>query len=255
VAVVASRDEIVAFLDAELDARGFQDSLPVGLQVTGTARVTKVVTAVSASLELFRRTAAAGAQMAIVHHGLFWDRDSRRIGPHERERLRTLFDADVSLVAYHICLDAHPVLGNNAILCARLGLDGLEPFAEHRGRTIGFVGRAEPPIAAGELLARVRREVSDSPLAFMEGPERVARVAVVSGSAADDFLVAAGDGADAFVTGEPSEPTLQRARELGLHFIAAGHYATEVFGVQALGALVAERFGVKHEFVDLANPV
>ncbi len=252
---MASRDAIVAFLDAELDAAGFADMLPVGLQVTGAEAVTKVVTGVSASLELFRRTAAAGGQLLIVHHGLFWDSDSRRIGPAERERLRILFDAGISLVAYHLCLDAHPSLGNNAILCGRLGLTELEPFAEHRGRTIGFVGHVRPAIPADELLARVRREVAPAPLAFLEGPPEVGRVAVVSGGAADDFLRAVAAGADAFVTGEASEPTLHRAREARAHFIAAGHYATEVFGVRALGELVAERFGVAHEFVDLPNPV
>jgi dinuclear metal center YbgI/SA1388 family protein len=252
---VASRDEIVGFMDAELDAAGFTDMLPVGLQVTGADVVTKVITGVSASLELFRRAAAAGGQMLIVHHGLFWDRDSRRVGSRERERLRALFDADLSLVAYHLCLDAHPTLGNNAIIARRLGLTDLEPFAEHRGRTLGFIGHARPPIAAPELLARVRREVGGDPLAFMEGPDPVERVGVVSGGAADDFLTAIAAGAGAFVTGEPSEPTLHRAREAGAHFIAAGHYATEVFGVRALGEAVAERFGVEHEFIDLPNPV
>jgi dinuclear metal center YbgI/SA1388 family protein len=207
---VASRDEIVAFLDDHLDAGGYPDALPVGLQVTGAAEVAKVVSAVSASLELFRRATQAEAQMLVVHHGLFWDRDPRRIGPRERERLRALFDGDLSLLAYHLCLDAHPTLGNNAILCERLGLGDLQPFAEHRGRTIAFIGNAQPPLRLDELVGRVRSEVNPDALVMAEGPERIGRVAVVSGSAAGDLDAAADAGADAFVTGEPSEPALHR---------------------------------------------
>lgn len=252
---MASRDEIVSFLDEQLDAAGFQDALPVGLQVPGAEQVAKIVSGVSASLELFRRAAEAGAQMLVVHHGLFWANEPRRIGPVERERLRALLDADLSLVAYHLCLDAHPSLGNNAILCERLGVSGREPFAEHHGRSIGFIGALDPPLPIDDLVARVREQVNPDPLVLAEGPPAVGRVAVVSGSAARDLDTAAAAGAQAFVTGEAGEPSLHRARELGIHMIAAGHYATEVFGVRAVGDLAARRFGIQHEFIDLPNPV
>jgi dinuclear metal center YbgI/SA1388 family protein len=252
---MASRDEIVAFLDDELDAAGFQDALPVGLQVPGADQVTKIASGVSASLALFRRAAEAGAQMLVVHHGLFWANEPRRIGLLERERLRALFDADLSLVAYHLCLDAHASLGNNAILCERLGVSELEPFAEHHGRTIGFIGSLRPMLSLDELLARVREQVNPEPLVLAEGPPAIGRVAVVSGGAAGDLGAAAAAGAQAFVTGEAGEPSLHRAREMGIHMIAAGHYATEVFGVRAVGELVAGRFGIQHEFIDLPNPV
>jgi dinuclear metal center YbgI/SA1388 family protein len=252
---VAERDRIVAFADELLDAGGYPDMLPVGLQVVGAHDVRKVASGVSASLQLFEAAAAAGAQMLIVHHGLFWDRDSRRIGPRERRRLRCLFDHDLSLVAYHLALDAHPEIGNNALLCERLGLARGPGFGEHHGRTIGFIGEATPPLPFEELLARVRREVNPEPLVFADGPAEVRRVAVVSGAAGQDFEAAVDAGVECFLTGEPREPAMAQAREAGVHFLAAGHYATEVFGVRALGALVAERFAVEHEFLDVPNPI
>lgn len=252
---MATRNEIVAFCNEHLDAAGYPDSLPVGLQVPGAAEVAKVASGVSASLELFQRAAAAGAQLLLVHHGLFWDREPRRLGDAEKARLKALFDADLSLVAYHLCLDAHPEVGNNAVLCGLLGLERLEGFGVHGGRTIGFVGSFDPPVPASGLLQRVRSAINLDPLAFMHGPDPVRRVAVISGGAAGDLTAAAEAGADAFVTGEAAEPTMARAAELGMHFVAAGHYATEVFGVRALGDLVAQRFGVGHVFIDIPNPV
>jgi dinuclear metal center YbgI/SA1388 family protein len=252
---VASRDAIAGFLDEQLDAGGYPDALPVGLQVTGAAEVTKIASAVSSSLELFRRAGATGAQMLVVHHGLFWDRDPRRIGRLERDRLRALFDADLSLLAYHLCLDAHPTLGNNAILCDLLGVVEREPFGEHHGRTIAFAGRLQPAVTVHELVQRVTDRVAPDPLVFAEGPARIDRIAIVSGGAAGDVAAAAAGGAQAFLTGEAAEPSLHLARELGVHFIAAGHYATEVFGVRAVGELVAREFGIEHEFIDLPNPV
>lgn len=252
---MASRDDIAAFLDEALDAAGYPDALPVGLQVLGAAEVSRIASGVSASRELFQRAGEAGAQMLVVHHGLFWDREPRRIGRLERERLRALFDADLSLLAYHLCLDAHPTLGNNAILCDLLGVAEREPFGEHHGRTIAFAGRLEPAVTLDELLARLREQVSSEMLVFADGPPRIERVAVVSGGAAGDIRAAAEAGAHAFVTGEAAEPTLHLARELGVHYIAAGHYATEVFGVRAVGDLVASQFGIEHEFIDLPNPV
>jgi dinuclear metal center YbgI/SA1388 family protein len=252
---VATRDDIVAFADSLLDVEAYPDALPVGLQVTGAEQVTRIATGVSASLELFQRAADAGAQMLIVHHGLFWRSDPVRIGPRERARLRSLFDADLSLVAYHLALDAHPDVGNNALLCRLLGLDGLEPFGKAGARTIGFIGTAAPPVGLDELLARVRREISPDPLVFDAGPERIGRVAVISGAAAGEIQAAADAGAHCFVTGEPREPAMAQAREAGIHFVAAGHYATEVFGVRVLGDLIARRFGVEHVFLDVPNPV
>ena len=253
---MASRDEIVAHLDELLGARDWPDYGPNGLQVPGAQEVRLVVSGVSAHLELFERAAALEAQMVLCHHGILWDKAPLRVSPAHRARLETLFGADLSLLAYHLPLDAHPELGNNALICAALGLERAEPFAEHRGRSIGWVGRAPGDgLSAGELLERCAGAFGSQPLAFLEGPERVRTVGVVSGGGAGSLGEAIDRGLDALVTGEPSEPAMADAREAGVHFIAGGHSATETLGVRRLGELVAERFGIEHRFVELPNPV
>ncbi|MDX6592143.1 MAG: hypothetical protein QOJ13_1339 [Gaiellales bacterium] len=250
------RDEIVRFMSDLLEASEYPDILPVGLQVPGTREVSRLATGVSASLELFERAAADSAEMVLVHHGLFVGSGPRPpLSEREKLRLKALFDHDMSLAAYHLALDAHPEVGNNAILCDRLGIRDLEPFGQEGPRTIGFIGHLAPPTTIGELVDRVREHVTPAPLVFRDGPPVVSRVAVISGSASGHIAAAADAGADCFITGEPKEPAMADAREAGIHFVAAGHYCTEVFGVQALGERVAERFGVEHVFVDIPNPI
>jgi dinuclear metal center YbgI/SA1388 family protein len=253
---VAARDEIVAFLDELLDAPGWPDYGPNGLQVPGAERVELVVSGVSAHAELFERAAAAGADMVLCHHGILWDKAPRALSPAQKARLGSLFGADLSLVAYHLPLDAHPEVGNNALICAALGLEPSEPFAEHSGRAIGWIGRASgPELAAAELFARCATAFGREPLVFSEGAATVRTVGVVSGGGAGSLAEAVARGLDAFVTGEPSEPAMADAREGGIHFIAGGHYATETFGVRRLGELIAERFGIEHRFESIPNPV
>jgi len=252
---MADRDEIIRFLDELLDARGFPDYGPNGLQIPGAREVARVATGVSAQLELFERAAGAGAQLVIAHHGLFWDFHPRTISPAMKERLRLLFDADISLAGYHLPLDAHPEVGNNALLCEALGLERAEPFGVHHGRAVGFVGRNREGVPAAELLERVERVTERAPFSWDAGPELVRSVGIVSGGAASSFREAIELGLDAFLTGEPAEHVMADAREARVHFIAAGHYATETFGVRRLGELVAERFGVEHEFLDVPNPI
>ena len=247
---MASREDIVAFADEYLEAASYSDYGPVGLQVAGSDEVARIVCGVSASRELFERAAAAGAQLVLVHHGLFWDRDTRVIGPVMRERLRVLFDAGITLLAYHLALDAHPEVGNNALLCRGLGV---EP--ERRFAGVGFGGRLADALSVEELAGRLDALLGRKPLVFPSGPERVERVAVCSGGAAQYLAEAAAGGYDCFVTGEAGEPTMRSALELGVHFVAGGHYATETVGVQALAAKLAERFELEWEFVDLPNPV
>jgi dinuclear metal center YbgI/SA1388 family protein len=252
---MAQRDEIIAYLDELLEVDGFPDYGPNGLQVPGAADVSVVVTGVSAQRELFERAVEAGAQLVLCHHGLFWDRQPRAIGPALKQRLQLLFDADVSVAGYHLPLDAHPEVGNNALICAALGLERSEPFAEHNGRTIGFVGRSEEGIAFPELRDRCAAAFEQEPFAFDCGPEVVHSVGVISGGAPGDFGSAVALGLDAFLTGETAEHVMADARENGVHFIAGGHYATERFGIRRLGELVAERFGVEHRFVEIPNPI
>lgn len=252
---MASRNQIIAFLDDLLEIESFPDYGPNGLQVPGAAEVDLVVTGVSAQLELFSQAAARGAQLVLCHHGLFWDFHPRTIHPRMKERLRVLFDADMSLAAYHVPLDAHAEVGNNAIICAQLGLEQAEPFADFKGRSSGFVGRSQDGIPFAELRERCAAAFGQEPFVWDTGPEVVHSVGIVSGSATDAFDEAIALGLDAFLTGEVEEHVMADARESGVHFIAGGHYATEVFGIRRLGELVAERFGVEHSFIDLPNPI
>ena len=247
---MAGRDEILDYAAELLALDSFTDYGPQGMQVAGADEVTKIVCAVSASLELFERAAAAGAQLVIVHHGLLWDKEPRIIDHRVRRRLQALFDADLTLAGYHLALDAHPEVGNNALLAQELGVDVEGPFAE-----LGAGGRLPAPEPLETFLARVRERIGPEPLVFAEGPDPVERIAIVSGGAAGHVTEAAAEGYDLFLTGEADEPSLHLARELGITFVAAGHYATERLGVQALSARLAERFGLEWEFVELPNPV
>jgi dinuclear metal center YbgI/SA1388 family protein len=223
--------------------------------VPGAADVTSVVTGVSAQLELFERAAEAGAQLVLCHHGLFWDFHPRAIGPAMKERLRVLFDAEISLAGYHLPLDAHPDVGNNALICAALGLERAEPFAEHKGRPLGFVGRSDDGVQFAQLRERCAETFGQEPFVFECGPELVHSVGVVSGGAQGKFREAIESGLDAFLTGEVAEHVMADAREGGVHYVAAGHYATERLGIRRLGELVAERFRIEHRFVEIPNPI
>jgi dinuclear metal center YbgI/SA1388 family protein len=247
---LADRDEILAYAAELLDLGAYRDYGPMGLQVAGARDVRRLACAVSASRELFERAGAAEAQLVLVHHGILWDNESRVVDERMKARLRALFDADLTLAAYHLALDAHPELGNNALLARELGVEVERPFVEF---AIG--GRLRVPLAVSGLVTRVRERLGREPLVFPEGPERIERVAICSGGGARYLREAAAEGYDLYLTGEPAEPTLHDARELGIHFVAAGHYATERLGVQALSARLAARFGLEWEFLDLPNPV
>jgi dinuclear metal center YbgI/SA1388 family protein len=248
--------DVVAELDRILEPALFHDYCPNGLQVPGRNEVRILATGVSAHAELFERAAAEHADLVIVHHGVFWESQPRAIDVALKRRLKILFDAEMSLAAYHLPLDAHPELGNNALLARALGADVLEPFAWHRGRTIGFVaGLPDDGLAASELFARARQLTRREPLVFDAGPARVRRIAIVSGAGADYLEDAVAAGAQAFLTGEPAERVMAQAREAGIHFIAAGHYATEIGGVRRLGEHLSQHFGIRHLFLDVPNPV
>ena len=244
-------DDLIRALDELLDPAAFDDYGPNGLQVPGPSEVRRVVTGVSAQRPLAERAVELGAELVLVHHGLFWKFLPVGLTPVVAERLRPLFKHDVGLAAYHLPLDAHPEVGNNALLAEGLGCAEHEAFA-----TIGRAGTfAGDGIAAAGLFARVEELTQRPPLVFDTGPERVRRIAIVSGAGASRLPLAVAEGFDAFLTGEPSEHVMADAREAGLHFIAAGHYATETFGVRRLGDWLAARFGVEHHWIDIPNPV
>jgi dinuclear metal center YbgI/SA1388 family protein len=253
---MAHINDVIAALDELLQPAGFQDLGPNGLQVPGASEVAHVITGVSARRELCERAVALQAQLVLVHHGLFWSFQPTGLTPLQAERLRPLFKHDINLAAYHLPLDAHPELGNNALLAAALGCETQRPFGDYKGTPIGRAGTfSHDGVTREELRARVHQATGREPLILGAGAEPIRTIGIVSGSAADSLHEAAAQGLDAFLTGEAREHITAEAEELGLHFVAAGHYATETFGVRALGDLLAERFGIEHTFVDLPNPV
>jgi dinuclear metal center YbgI/SA1388 family protein len=248
---MSSTSTLIAELDALLTPERFEDYGPNGLQVPGTRDVQTVATGVTASVHLFAQAAAEGAELVLVHHGLFWRGMPQHVDRALYRRLELLFRHDMALAAYHLPLDAHMEYGNNALLARGLGLLEIERFAD-----LGAAGRfGGDGIPAEELVARVREVTDRGPLHFAFGPERIRSLAIVSGGGSDYVLQAAAEGYDAFLTGEPAERVMAQAREERIHFLAAGHYATETFGVRAVGELLAERLGIRHVFLDDPNPI
>ena len=247
---MAHRDEIVRYADELLEVERFPEFGPPGLQVVGADEVAKLACGVSASLELFERAAEAGAQLVLVHHGIFWRNEPLVVDRRHRGRLEALFAGNLTLLAYHLALDAHPKLGNSAQLAAALGVE-----REGELGPIGLAGRLPRPLGIDEVVARIAESVGREPLVFAHGPDLIQRIAISTGAAGHDLIEAAHEGFDLFLTGEPEEPSLHTARELGIHFVAAGHYATERLGVQALARHLAECFALEWEFLELPNPV
>lgn len=246
---MAERDAIVAFANELLAVDRWPEFGPPGLQVVGAPQVTRIACGVSSSRELFERAVDEGAELVLVHHGLFWRNEPLVVDARLRGRLEALFRGNASLVAYHLALDAHPELGNSAQLAARIGARPTEAFG---GVGLGCdVG----PVALAELVARVEEVTGRSALTLAHGPAEVRRLAISTGAAGYDLIRAAHEGYDALLTGEAEEPNLHAARELGIHLIAAGHHATERFGVQALAARLAAEFSLAWSYVEVENPV
>jgi dinuclear metal center YbgI/SA1388 family protein len=252
---VARLDEIVDYLAAYLEIAAFDDYCPNGLQVEGRAEMRRLVTGVTANQALLDAAAARDADAVLVHHGYFWSGEDARIRGMKRRRIQTLLDHGISLLAYHLPLDAHPQVGNNAQLAQRLGLEPEGRFGPGPGQGIGWYGRLQAPMKAVELGARIERELERSPLHIAGGPETIRRVAWCTGAAQGFIDAAAALGVDAYISGEASEQTVHSAREQGLHFFAAGHHASERYGVQALGVHLAEHFALEHIYVEIENPV
>ncbi|RMD78079.1 MAG: Nif3-like dinuclear metal center hexameric protein [Gammaproteobacteria bacterium] len=248
---MVSLEELVGYLDGLLGAQGTADYAPNGLQVEGRAEVRRLVTGVSACEALLREAVAEGADAVLVHHGWFWKGEPAPVVGMRRRRLALLLRHDISLLAYHLPLDRHPQLGNNAQLGRVLGLAG-EAVAEE-----GLLWEAvlEPPASLQALAGRVAEALGRAPLVVAAGEHPVRRLCWCTGAAQGLIPAAAARGADAFLSGEIAERTVHEARELGVHYLAAGHHATERYGVQALGEHLAQRFGLEHRYVELDNPV
>jgi dinuclear metal center YbgI/SA1388 family protein len=249
---MADRSDLEAGLQALLQPESFKDYGPNGLQVEGRRELRHLVSGVTASLAFIEAAIQAGADALLVHHGLFWRGQDGRLTGWLAARVRLLMAADVNLFAYHLPLDAHAELGNNAQLGLRLGLRADARFGE---QNLGFIGAAAP--AAGtlrDLAACVQQQLARPPLVLPGDGRPLRRVAWCTGGAQGYFEAAIAAGADAFITGEVSEPQAHLARETGVAFLACGHHATERYGAPALAAHVAAQCGLTHEFIDIENP-
>jgi dinuclear metal center YbgI/SA1388 family protein len=248
---MAQRSAIESTLTTLLDAGRFRDYGPNGLQVEGRAEVGKLVSGVTASRALIEAAIAAGADAILVHHGLFWRGQDGRVTGWLRTRLALLLAHEINLFAYHLPLDAHPEFGNNAQFGARLGLAADARFGE---QDLGFIGDASAPMASDALAAKVEAALGRAPTVVAGDGRPLRRIAWCTGGAQGYFEAAIAAGADAYLTGEISEPQAHYARETGVAFFACGHHATERYGAPALAAHVAALHGVEHEFIEIANP-
>jgi dinuclear metal center YbgI/SA1388 family protein len=267
---MTNRDALVAACDRELAAAGFRDYTVNGLQVEGRERVRRVLSGVTACQALLDEAVAWEADLVLVHHGFFWKNEPVTITGMKRRRIRTLLAHDISLLAYHLPLDAHSTLGNNAELGRRLDftVDGCADG--ELGEGLLWLGAPPAGLDARGLAEHVGRRLAREPLLIeapgveapgveapgveVSGGGEIRRVAWCTGGAQDMITSAWEAGADAFISGEISERTTHLARELGIHYLAAGHHATERYGVQALGAWLAAEFAIEHRFVDIDNP-
>jgi dinuclear metal center YbgI/SA1388 family protein len=248
---MASRSAIESFLDGLLEPGRFRDYGPNGLQVEGRPEVHKIVSGVTASRALIEAAIDARADAILVHHGLFWRGHDGRVAGWLKQRLALLLAADINLFAYHLPLDAHPELGNNAQFGAKLKLAADARFGE---QDLGFIGSPAQPITVAALTALLQFRLNRAPTVIEGDGRPLQRIAWCTGGAQGYFEAAIAAGADAYITGEISEPQAHYARETGVAFFACGHHASERFGAAAVAERVAQEFGLEHQFIEIENP-
>ena len=250
------RAALASYLDQLLQPTRFRDYCPNGLQVEGREKIRRIVCGVTASQALIDAAIATNADAILVHHGWFWKSEDGTVTGHRKSRMASLLAHDINLFAYHLPLDAHPELGNNAQLAARLGWQITGRFGEQE---IGFIGvpgdKFAAPTGASEVARHVAKILGREPMLIGDPDKIITRVAWCTGGAQSYFEAALATGADMFVSGEISEQTVHLARETGMNYLAAGHHATERYGVQAVGARLAQEFGIEVEYIEIDNPV
>lgn len=246
--------ELVGYADWLMEASEFKDYCPNGLQVEGRPRVGRIISGVTACQALIDEAIERRADALVVHHGYFWKNEDPCVRGMKQRRFKALLEHDISVIAYHLPLDAHRELGNNARLADSLGLRVEGWFGGPPGRELAVQGRFARETTPDALKQRLESLLGRQILLESGGPDTIQTLGVCSGGAQGMINQAAELGLDAFMTGEVSEQTIHIAREMGLHFFACGHHATERMGAQALGEHLAEKFGLEHEFVDIDNP-
>ena len=246
------RDELIRYLDELLEPARFKDYCPNGLQVEGRPEIRRIVAGVTASQALVDQAVARGADALLVHHGWFWRGEDGRVTGFRKKRLQTLLTHDINLIAYHLPLDSHAEFGNNVQLARRLGWTVEGRFGE---QDVGWYGRLDETQALGEVAHRVSAELGREPLVIGEETQQVSRIAWCSGGAQSLFEAALSLGVQVFLSGEISEQHVHLAHETGVAYLAVGHHASERYGVEALAAHLAAKFGLDCAFIDIDNPV
>lgn len=247
--------QLCDFCDDFLRIHEFDDYCPNGLQVESSAEVTHIVAGVTASLDLIDAAIAQKADTLLVHHGYFWKGESQPVAGFKGRRIRRLIRNNINLIAYHLPLDAHPQVGNNAQLGKIMGWDVLDSFGSVGRHDIVLSGALQTPMTLDELCASIESRLGTNVLGVSAGDRPIQTIAWCTGAAQEYIEQASARGIDAFVSGEISEHTFHFAKEAGIHYIAAGHHATERYGVQALAAVIEKQFGVRQQFIDIPNPV
>lgn len=248
------RNLLLHDIEQFLNANAISDYCPNGLQVEGTPQIQRIVSGVTASQALIDAAIELQADALLVHHGYFWKGEDQRVIGMKQRRLKALLTHDINLLAYHLPLDVHPEVGNNVQLAQRLGLTISGPLEPDNPRNVGLIGELATPLSANEFAARIEKALNRAPL-VIDHQQPIKRVAWCTGGAQGYIEQAIAAGADAYITGEVSERTFHEAQENGISFFAAGHHATERYGVQALGEWLAKRFNIEHHYIECPNPV
>jgi dinuclear metal center YbgI/SA1388 family protein len=247
--------QLCDFCDDFLSAQEFEDYCPNGLQVEASDEVNHIVSGVTASLDLIEAAIAVKADTLLVHHGYFWKGEAQVITGFKGRRIRALIENNINLIAFHLPLDVHAEVGNNVQLGKKMGWDIQDSFASIGTQDIVLQGMLPSVMTLEQLSESIESRLNTRVLSISASEKPVRTIAWCTGAAQNYIEQAAAHGVDVFVSGEVSEHTFHFAREAGIHYIAAGHHATERFGVQALAAVIGEKFGVRQQFIDIPNPV
>lgn len=247
--------ELLLYVDTLLDCASFHDYAPNGLQVEGKSSISTLCTAVTASYEVIEKAVALGADALMVHHGYFWKGENPVVCGMKRQRLASLLQHDINLLAYHLPLDSHASLGNNAMLASLLEMEAVQMHTAQGTKQLLWSGNLSKAYKGKELAHYIEKKLQRAPLHIAGNDKPIQHLAWCSGGAEDFIEQAHLLGADAYISGEISERTYYQAQELGIHYYAAGHHATERYGIQALGNLLAKECHLTHHFIDSANPV
>ena len=246
--------QLELYINNLLDIKKYNDMCPNGMQVEGRSEVKKIVTGVSACVELFEKAIELKADAVMVHHGIIWNFERPLYKGGYKSRVKILLENDINLYGYHLPLDGDLKFGNNAVIANLLSASKVEPFDEYKGAFIGCEAKFDG-LASHHLFKEIKSKINHEALIFPFGPDKINSLGIISGGAQKEIKQAVLQGMDAFLTGEVSEHVYHYAKEEKIHFIAAGHHATEVFGIQALGNHLKTEFGLEVEFLNIHNPV